>query len=173
MEKTIDPLYEIGEEVTITDRSQIMSITPEQANIIKSLRIENQLIDDDFITELIYHTDNLFSVYFVRCDFSGGGWYILSWIPTANEIGFVHCQLSVDSFDKLISALYPYNPTDILDLSGNKLGADPKRFVKSLCNNIFHFKSLGKLIIAENGFDKSIIPLINKESNNDVNEIIL
>ena len=173
MEKTIDPLYEIGEEVTTTDRSQIMSITREQANIIKSHRIENQLIDDDFITELIYHTDNLFSVYFVRCDFSGSGWYILSNVPTANEVGFVHCQLSIDSIDRLLSAMNPYIPTDILDLTGNKLGVDPKRFIKSLFDNIFRFKSLGKLIISENEFDKSIISLIKVESYDDVTEIIL
>ena len=43
MEKTIIPTYEIGEEVVITDRSQLMSITPEQAKIIKSLRIENSI----------------------------------------------------------------------------------------------------------------------------------
>ena len=46
MEKTIDPAHEIGENVTITDRSQLLSITPEQAKKIKSLRIENQVIDD-------------------------------------------------------------------------------------------------------------------------------
>ena len=45
MEKTEDPAHEIGENVTITERSQLLSITPEQAKKIKSLRIENQLID--------------------------------------------------------------------------------------------------------------------------------
>ena len=33
------------ENVTITERSQLLSITPEQAKKIKSLRIENQLLD--------------------------------------------------------------------------------------------------------------------------------
>ena len=49
MEKTIDPAHEIGENVTITERSQLLSITPEQAKKIKSLRIENQDIDDEFV----------------------------------------------------------------------------------------------------------------------------
>ena len=44
MEKFVS---EIGENVTITDRSQLLSITPEQAKKIKSLRIENQVIDDE------------------------------------------------------------------------------------------------------------------------------
>ncbi len=48
MKKTIDPAYEIGESVTITDRSQLLSITPEQAKKIRSLRIENQEIDFEF-----------------------------------------------------------------------------------------------------------------------------
>ena len=173
MEKTIIPTYEIGEEVVITDRSQLMSITPEQAKIIKSLRIENQLIDENFSWGLLWCTENLSSVYFVRCDFSGSGWYILSNVPTANEVGFVHCQLSIDSIDRLLSAMNPYIPTDILDLTGNKLGVDPKRFIKSLFDNIFRFKSLGKLIISENEFDKSIISLIKVESYDDVTEIIL
>ena len=41
MEKSINPAYEIGENVTITERSQLLHITPEQAKKIKSLRIEN------------------------------------------------------------------------------------------------------------------------------------
>ena len=40
---------EIGENVTITDISQLQSITPEQAKKIKSLRIENQDINMDFL----------------------------------------------------------------------------------------------------------------------------
>ena len=47
MEKTVDPAHEIGENVTITERSQLLSITPKQAKKIKSLRIENQVIDDE------------------------------------------------------------------------------------------------------------------------------
>ena len=42
------PAKEIGENVTITERSQLISITPEQIMKIKSLRIENQVIDDEF-----------------------------------------------------------------------------------------------------------------------------
>ena len=53
MKKTIDPAHEIGENVTITERSQLMSITPEQAKKIKSLRIENQVIDSDFCSFLL------------------------------------------------------------------------------------------------------------------------
>ncbi len=41
IEKAVDPAQEIGENVMITDRSQLLSITPEQAKKIKSLRIEN------------------------------------------------------------------------------------------------------------------------------------
>ena len=37
MEKTIDPAHEIEESVTITDRSQLLSITPEQAKKIRLL----------------------------------------------------------------------------------------------------------------------------------------
>ena len=49
MEKTVDPAHEIGESLTITERSQLLSITPEQRKKIKSLRIENQVIDDEVV----------------------------------------------------------------------------------------------------------------------------
>ena len=44
----INPAQEIGENVIITERRQLLSITQEQSKKIKSLRIENQEIDDDF-----------------------------------------------------------------------------------------------------------------------------
>ena len=47
--KQIDPYLKIEEEVTIIDRSQLISITPEQAQKIKSLRIETQTIDNEFL----------------------------------------------------------------------------------------------------------------------------
>jgi hypothetical protein len=51
------PAHEIGENLTITDRSQLLSITPEQAKKIKSLRIENQDIDSDFTVFCALLTD--------------------------------------------------------------------------------------------------------------------
>ena len=39
--KKIAPAQEIGSELTITERDQFFSIAEEQANQIKSLRIEN------------------------------------------------------------------------------------------------------------------------------------
>ena len=47
MEKTVDPAHEIGESLTITERSQLLSITPEQRKKIKSLRIENQIFKEN------------------------------------------------------------------------------------------------------------------------------
>ena len=45
----MDPAKENGEYVTITNKSQLLSITPEQAKKIKYLRIENMKIDFDFV----------------------------------------------------------------------------------------------------------------------------
>jgi hypothetical protein len=44
MKKPIDPAHEIGESVMITDRTHQLSMMPEKAEKIKSLRIENQVI---------------------------------------------------------------------------------------------------------------------------------
>ena len=38
----MDPPNEIGEEVTITERGRLLSMTPEEAKKIKAVRIENQ-----------------------------------------------------------------------------------------------------------------------------------
>ena len=43
----MNPANEIGGNVTITERSQLFSITQEEVEKIKSLRIENQVIDDE------------------------------------------------------------------------------------------------------------------------------
>jgi len=55
---------EIGENVTITDISQLQSITPEQAKKIKSLRIENQDINMDFLG-FFYHLVTLILYIFI------------------------------------------------------------------------------------------------------------
>ena len=57
----MDPAHEIGENLTITDRSQLLSITPEQAKKIKSLRIEDQVIDGYFISDFFQ-----WSLFFLR-----------------------------------------------------------------------------------------------------------
>ena len=66
MEKTIDPGQEIGENEIITHRSQLLHITPEQARKIKSIRIENQVFDDDFHNFLLLVRE-LNCLYFVKC----------------------------------------------------------------------------------------------------------
>ena len=63
MSKTVEPTNENGENLTITDRSQLLSITPEQAKKLKSLRIENQEIDFDFF-EFLESLGYLYSLTF-------------------------------------------------------------------------------------------------------------
>jgi len=47
----------------------------------------------------------------------------------------------------------PYNEIEVLDLTGNKLTEDPMHFVDILKYTILPFKSIGKLILVDNGFD--------------------
>ncbi len=61
----MDPSNEIGEEVTITERSRLLSMTPEEAKKIKSLRIENQLIDDEISRKTEVFAGVPDQVYFV------------------------------------------------------------------------------------------------------------
>ena len=56
----------IGEHVVIKERSQLLSIEYEQLQKIKSLRIENQIIDEDLWFKITL-IDKLESLYFLNC----------------------------------------------------------------------------------------------------------
>ena len=71
MEKAIDPAHEIGGSLTITGRSQLLSIMSEQSKKIKSLRIENQTLDGSISLYALFLYDNIEQIYFDNCSFSG------------------------------------------------------------------------------------------------------
>ena len=54
----------------------------------------------------------------------------------------------------------PYNNFDFLDLTGNELTKELEEFVEVLRKIIVPFKRIEKLILVDNGFDKSIISMI-------------
>ena len=170
MEKTKDS-SEIGENVTITDKSQLSSITPEQAKKIKSLRIENQTIDGGIY--LLFPDNNLEQIIFDNCSFSGSGLWILSEVPSASRIGFIRCGLTCDSLKDLLSSTPPYEGIEFLDLSGNNF-ENPKLFVEVLDREIFYLgKSIETLVISDNGFDPTIIPLLKDLGGSSIGKIIL
>ena len=74
MKRPIDAAHEMGESVTITDRTQLLSLTPVQAEKIKSLRIENQEIDDEVSVHAAIFDGEIKHVYFVDCSFWMMGW---------------------------------------------------------------------------------------------------
>ena len=173
MEKPIDPAHEIGENVTITDRTQLLSMTPEQAIKIKSLRIENQVIDDEVSVHAAIFDGKTEHVYFVDCSFLDDGMRILREFPLVSKVGFIRCNLSYDALEKLLSSNDPYNDIEILDLTGNELAKEPKRFVDILKHVVIPFKSIGELILMDNGFDSAMIPMIRKVAGTTIGEIYL
>ena len=160
MEKTIDPAHEIGENVTITDRSQLLSITPEQAKKIKSLRIENQVIDDGVSISPKIFAGDPGQVYFVNCSFLGDGKGILRECPSVSKVGFIRCNLSFDILKRLLSSNNPHNDIEVLDLTGNDLGKGPERFVDILKDSFYRVKKIEELILVDNGFDAGVVSLI-------------
>ena len=160
MEKTVDPAHEIGENVTITERSQLLSITSESAKKIKSLRIENQLIDDEVSISPEIFAGDPGQVYFVNCSFLEDGKGILRECPSVSKVGFIRCNLSYDILKRLLSSNNPHNDIEVLDLTGNDLGKDPERFVDILKDSIYRVKKIEELILVDNGFDESIVSLI-------------
>jgi len=170
MEETINRANEIVENVTITNTSQLRSITYEQAKKIKSLRVENQTFDGWIFFDFDSHfpDDNLEQIYFDNCSFSGLGLWILREFPSVSRIGFTRCGLRCDSLEKLLYS----GEMEVLDLSGNNF-ENPNLFVNVLREKIFRFRRLKTLIISDNGFDPTIVPLLKDSGRASVGEVIL
>ena len=151
MEKTIDPAHEIGESVTITERSQLLSITPEQAKKIKSLRIENQDIDDEFCNFFLSKCCVFDSLYFYNCKIYGCA---LFWIDHADVLGCVNCNLTSDYASSVLRGISRWDYIETLDLSQNKLGEDAENFYSWMDHSIFGCISVERLILSDNGFSE-------------------
>ena len=164
----MDPAHENGESLMITSKSQLLSITPEQTKKIKSLRIENQTLDGSISLYALFPDDNIEQLYFDNCSFSGSDLWILSSFPSVSRIGFTRCGLRCDSLEKLLNS----GEMEVLDLSGNNF-ENPILFVNVLREKIFRFRRLKTLIISDNGFDPTIVPLLKGSGRDNVGEVIL
>ena len=151
MEKTVDPAHEIGESLTITERSQLLSITPEQAKKIKSLRIENQDIDDEFCNFFLSKCCVFDSLYFYNCKIYGCA---LFWIDHADVLGCVNCNLTSDYASSVLRGISRWDYIETLDLSRNKLGEDAENFYSWMDHSIFGCISVERLILSDNGFSE-------------------
>ena len=125
MEKKIGPAHEIGENVTITDRSQLLSMTPEQAKKIKSLRIENQVIDDDF-HDFFLSVRELNCLYFAKCIVDCVTLFDVEQVPV---LGVVNCNLTSHLAKEVLEDITNWDYIETLDLSHNRLGANPGKFL--------------------------------------------
>ena len=157
MKKTIDPAHEIGENLTITDRSQLLSITPEQAKKIKSLRIEDQVIDGYFISDFFQWSlflKNINSLYFFKCSFDRYGTGILGGVDSVANIGFVNCGLSAPDVRYIFPPMASWFPIKVIDLSGNRIGEDSGHFVTFLRHDIWETIHVDNLILSGNGISE-------------------
>ena len=92
MKNKISPDQEIGSELTITERNQFFSINEKQGNQIKSFRIENQSIDEEFDSEFWKFNVKVDQLYFVNYFFpSIYVSFVLSNFPGIKKIGFIRC----------------------------------------------------------------------------------
>ena len=156
MEKTIEPAHEIGESLTITDRSQLLSITPEQAKKIKSLRIENQVINADFYN-FFESLNTLDSICFYRYDVRGGffGVNIECYMLKLTE-----CALTSKNASFILTPIMAWGGIRILDLSGNNIGIEPEPFFEWIRTSLLPISNINKLILSDNMFEASNINYI-------------
>lgn len=144
----------IGENVTITDRSQLLSITPEQAKKIKSLRIENQVINyeegDDF-QSLFASLGKLDSLCFYKCVVDS---FTLSSVKYTSTLRIIECDLTSDLARGLLEHIRNWDYIDVLDLSHNRIGDTSERFFSWLLHSIIGNTNIGYLILSDNGFSE-------------------
>ena len=165
---------EIGESITITNEKELMSITPEQVKKIKSVRIENQTFDSTrkITLSVVFSHNNIEQLFFDNCTFVGSGLWVLCDFYSATRIGFIRCGLDCNDLIELLSSSNPYEDIEVLDVSENNF-ENKFLFVDALKHSIFRVKRIKTLIISDNGFDQSIIPLLKDELLSFIREIIL
>ena len=112
-------------------------------------------------------------MYFVNCSFSESGEWILCEFPSFSKVGFIRFNLSYNALEELLQSNDPYNKIEVLDLTGNNLAKLPERFVDVLLCAIVPFKSVGELILVDNGFDSTIISMIKQVSGPKIRKIYL
>ena len=97
MKEQMEPAKEIGSKITITERSQFLSISNKQAEQFKSVIIENQVIDDKISRKSLIFHQHVDELYFVNCTFLNDGEGILRECPSVKKVGFIRCNLSYDT----------------------------------------------------------------------------
>ena len=165
---------EIGESITITNKTELMSITPEQAKKIKSVRIENQTFDDTsgITPGDVFSHNNIEQLFFDNCSFADSELWVLSDFYAAIRIGFIRCGLNCKDLVQLLTSSNPHQDIEVLDVSENNF-ENKFLFVDALKDSIFRVKRIKTLIISNNGFDQTIIPLLKDELLSFIGEIIL
>ena len=143
-----DPANEIGENVTITDSTQLLSITPEQAKKIKFLRIENQVLDHEFRSFLLL-LNKLDSLCFYKCEDKDS---ILSYVKHSDEVRFLDCALTSKDATWNLSPILNWGYIKFLDLTGNDIGIEPEPFFLWLKKNLWGEVSIDKIILSDNKF---------------------
>ena len=156
MKNQVNTSQETLENVVITDLTQILSITPEKASRIKSLRIENQIIDVETFFDFkkfLSSLGKINSLYFVKCQFPKNSSFpseLLRSVDSVPIIGIVNSNLSESSIEDIIWPIRDWLPVDTLDLTGNKIGDDSENFLKFLKNEICGVISIQNLILTGN-----------------------
>ena len=165
---------EIGESITITNEKELMSITPEQVKKIKSVRIENQTFDSTrrITLSVVFSHNNIEQLFFDNCTFVGSGLWVLCDFYSATRIGFIRCGLNCNDLIELLSSSNPYEDIEVLDVSENNF-ENKFLFVDALKDSIFRMKRIETLIISDNGFDQTIVPLLKDALGSYIEEIIL
>ena len=129
----------------------MLSITPEQAKKIRSLRIENQEIDFEFADFFLSKCSVFDSLYFYGCGIYSGALFN---VDCSAVLGWVNCVLTSDLASSVLGCISTWDYIETLDLSQNKFGEDPEQFYSWMFHSVFGSMSIGNLILSDNGFSE-------------------
>ena len=100
---------------------------------------------------------------------------VLSNFHSVTRIGFIRYNLCCKDLVELLKSIGPYEDIEdieVLDISENNF-ENKFLFVNALKSTILGRKMLKTLIIADNGFDLTIVPLLKDALGFYIGEIIL
>ena len=123
-------------------------MTPEQVKKIKSLRIENQVINDDF-HDFFLSVRELNCLYFAKCIVDCVTLFDVEQVPV---LVVVNCNLTSDLAKEVLEDITNWDYIETLDLSHNRLGTNPEKFLTWMKRSVVGTVTVYNLVLSCNGF---------------------
>jgi hypothetical protein len=162
------------EIVRITERTQFLAMSLEQAVDIKSISFNGVEIDSDFTSHfsqvMNHHIDSLI---FDSCRLAMSSNYsgLIDYDQPIVDLAIVDCNIVFEDLKEVLLRISPYTVRRI-NLSNNGFMHDAKAFEQLLEDRVFGTMALDTLELRENGFSSDFIERITTKYSSSVQHFI-